>query len=269
MLFRSTDDTTTNATRYLTFTSATSGTITTENTSSTKLTYNPSTGQLNATTFAGSGASLTSIPNSALTNSSITVNGSLISLGGSATIKAVNPNALTIGTGLSGTSYDGSSAVTVAIANSGVTSGTYGSAAVIPVITVNSQGQITSVSTQATNAPAYQGTWNASTNTPTITSSVGTPGYYYVVSVAGNTTINGVSGWNVGDWIIFENSVWQKIPGSTSESFTNLTTTNLAVTGLTGYMYANGAGNVTASTNIPVSALTGTLPIAKIGRAHV
>ena len=38
------DDTSTNATRYLTFTSATSGTITTINTSSTKLQYNPSTG---------------------------------------------------------------------------------------------------------------------------------------------------------------------------------------------------------------------------------
>ena len=264
-----TDDTTTNATRYLTFTLATSGTITTENTSSTKLTYNPSTGQLNATTFAGSGANLTSIPNSALTNSSITVNGSLISLGGSATIKAVNPNALTIGTGLSGTSYDGSSAVTVAIANSGVTSGTYGSAAVIPVITVNSQGQITSVSTQATNAPAYQGTWNASTNTPTITSGSGTPGYYYVVSVAGNTTIDGTSGWNVGDWIIFENSKWEKVPGSTSESFTNLTTTNLAVTGLTGYMYANGSSNITAATTIPTTALSGTITNAQLANSTI
>jgi len=39
-----TDDTSTNATRYLTFTSATSGTISTINTSSTKLQYNPSTG---------------------------------------------------------------------------------------------------------------------------------------------------------------------------------------------------------------------------------
>ena len=29
----------------------------------------------------------------------------------------------------------------------------------------------------------YQGTWNASTNTPTLTSSTGTKGYYYVVSV--------------------------------------------------------------------------------------
>ena len=41
-----TDDTTTNATRYLTFTSATSGTVTSENVSSTKLQYNPSTGTL-------------------------------------------------------------------------------------------------------------------------------------------------------------------------------------------------------------------------------
>jgi hypothetical protein len=43
------DDTTTNATRYVTFTSATSGNITTENVSSTKLQYNPSTGALSAT----------------------------------------------------------------------------------------------------------------------------------------------------------------------------------------------------------------------------
>jgi hypothetical protein len=41
-----TDDTSTNATRYLTFTSATSGSITGINTSSTKLKYNPSTGAL-------------------------------------------------------------------------------------------------------------------------------------------------------------------------------------------------------------------------------
>ena len=43
-----TDDTTTNATRYLTFTSATTGAISTEYVSSTKLKYNPSTGDLTA-----------------------------------------------------------------------------------------------------------------------------------------------------------------------------------------------------------------------------
>jgi hypothetical protein len=44
-----TDDTTTNATRYPLFTSATSGTISAENTSSTKLSFNPSTGYLTVT----------------------------------------------------------------------------------------------------------------------------------------------------------------------------------------------------------------------------
>jgi hypothetical protein len=55
------------------------------------------------------------IPNSGLTNSAITINGSSVSLGGSVTVTATATNALTIGTGLSGTSYNGSSAVTIAI----------------------------------------------------------------------------------------------------------------------------------------------------------
>jgi hypothetical protein len=60
------------------------------------------------------------IPNSGLTNSSITINGTSISLGGTSTITANTTNALTIGTGLSGTSFNGSTAVT--IANTGVLS---------------------------------------------------------------------------------------------------------------------------------------------------
>jgi len=211
----------------------------------------------------------TPVANSYLANSSITINGNAVSLGGSTTITAVNPYVLTIGTGLSGTSYNGASAVTIALANSGVTAGTYGSASVIPILTVNAQGQITSISTQATNAPSYQGTWNASTNSPTLTSSVGTQGYYYIVSVAGTTNLDGNALWSVGDWAIFGNGKWERIAGSTSESFTSLTTTNLAVTGLTGYMYANGSGNVTASTTIPTSALSGTISNAQLANSSV
>ena len=55
------DDTTTNATRYITFTSATTGNITTENVSSTKLQYNPSTGTLSSTAFVGNGSGLTGV----------------------------------------------------------------------------------------------------------------------------------------------------------------------------------------------------------------
>jgi hypothetical protein len=55
------------------------------------------------------------IGNANLANSSITINGNTVSLGGSTTVTATATNALTIGTGLSGSSYDGSAAVTIAI----------------------------------------------------------------------------------------------------------------------------------------------------------
>lgn len=92
-------------------------------------------------TISGSSNTLTNIGNSSLTNSSITINGTLVSLGGSATISA-SVSTLTIGTGLSGTSYDGTAPVTIALANTAVTAGnyTYGS------FTVNAQGQLTAAS---------------------------------------------------------------------------------------------------------------------------
>ena len=55
------------------------------------------------------------ITNAQLANNSVTYNGVTVALGASGTITATATNALTIGTGLSGTSYNGSSAVTIAI----------------------------------------------------------------------------------------------------------------------------------------------------------
>ena len=62
----------------------------------------------------------------------------------------------------------------------------------------------------------YQGTWNASTNSPSLTSSVGTSGYYYIVSVAGSTNLNGITNWEIGDWAIFNGGVWQKVDNTDS-----------------------------------------------------
>jgi len=200
------------------------------------------------------------ITNAQLANSSFTINGTSISLGGTSTITAVAPYALTIGTGLSGTSYNGSSAVTVAIASTGVSAGTYGSALAIPQITVNAQGQITSITTNASGATTYQGTWNAATNTPTLTSSVGTNGYYYVVSTAGTTSLNGINLWSVGDWAVFNGSVWEKVLGSSSEAFNSIT-----VTGLTGFMYANGTSAVTNATTAQALSLIGVVPVTNGG----
>jgi hypothetical protein len=70
------------------------------------------TGTITNTMLAGS------ISNAKLANTVITINGTSVSLGNSFTITANTGNVLTIGTGLSGTSFNGSSPVTIAIDSS-------------------------------------------------------------------------------------------------------------------------------------------------------
>jgi trimeric autotransporter adhesin len=86
------------------------------------------------------------------------------------------------------------------------------------------------VSGGTTGQLTYAGTWNASANTPTLTSSVGTLNNYYVVNVAGSTNLNGISSWQVGDWAIFNGTVWERIDGGAYGTVSNVATG----TGLTG-----------------------------------
>jgi len=83
----------------------------------------------------------------------------------------------------------------------------------------------------AIGALNYKGTWNASTNTPTLTSGSGTKGDYYVVSVAGSTALDGISNWGIGDWVAFNGSAWQRVEGGADLNGVNLSvsgTSNLA-----------------------------------------
>jgi hypothetical protein len=91
----------------------------------------------------------------------------------------------------------------------------------------------------AVGAVVYLGTWDASTNTPTLTSSVGTKGNYYVVSVAGNTNLNGITDWVAGDWAIFNGSVWEKVDNTEAV---------ISVNGQTGVVVLDAA-NVGAAAN--------------------
>jgi len=76
----------------------------------------------------------------------------------------------------------------------------------------------------------YKGTWDAAANNPTLTSSVGTKGDYYVVSVSGSTNLDGITDWVVSDWCVFNGSVWQKVDNSEVIYVSNVATG----TGLTG-----------------------------------
>jgi len=101
----------------------------------------------------------------------------------------------------------------------------------VPIVQTGNNVSVSAFNLAAASGLAYQGLWNASTNNPTLTSSVGTRGYYYIVSTAGSTNLNGITTWNVGDWAIFSNTgVWQRIAGGigTSLSITNDTSSNTA-----------------------------------------
>jgi hypothetical protein len=84
--------------------------------------------------------------------------------------------------------------------------------------------------TNALGALNYKGTWNASTNTPTLTSSVGEKGDYYVVSVAGSTNLNGEALWGVGDWATFNGSVWQRVEGGNTINATTVSASTSVTT---------------------------------------
>jgi hypothetical protein len=115
-------------------------------------------------------------------------------------------------------------------------------------------------------ALSYQGTWNASTNTPTLTSSTGTKGYYYVVSVAGNTNLDGITDWLVGDWAVYNGTVWQKVDNTETVTSVNgqtgavvLTTTNIAEGTNLYYTDARARASVSAGTGISYVSGTGVI----------
>jgi hypothetical protein len=102
---------------------------------------------------------------------------------------------------------------------------------------------------------SYQGTWNASTNTPTLASGVGTKGYYYVVSVAGSTNLDGITDWNVGDMAVYSGTAWQQIDNTDAVT---------SVNGYTGTVVLN-ATDVGALATITSS--DGSIDVSTVGTA--
>jgi hypothetical protein len=148
---------------------------------------------------------------------------------------------------------------TAAELNAGVANG---------VATLDSGGKVpvSELPAAVLGALSYQGTWNASTNTPTLTSSVGTKGYYYVVSVAGNTDLNGITDWLVGDWAVYNGTAWQKIDNTDAVTSVNgltgavvLTTTNVAEGTNLYYTDARARAALSAGTGISYNNTTGVI----------
>jgi hypothetical protein len=97
---------------------------------------------------------------------------------------------------------------------------------------------------------SYEGTWDASTNTPTLASGVGINGYYYITATAGSTNLDGITDWEIGDWLLFNGTVWQKIDQS------NLVT---SVNGQTGAVTVGTVTSVGGTGTVSGISLSGTV----------
>ena len=141
-------------------------------------------------------------------------------------------------------------------------------AAALGVATLDAGGTIplSQIPASIQGGVSYQGTWNASTNTPTLSNGVGTKGYYYVVSVAGSTNLDGITTWNVGDWAIFNGTVWQKVDNTDAVTSVNgytgtvvLTTTDVAEGTNQYFTTARARTSVSAGTGISYDSGTGVI----------
>ena len=175
---------------------------------------------------------------------------------GLGTMAAQNSNNISVtGGSISGTTVSGYIPTTEKAAALGVATLDAGGTVPLSQIPASIQGGV-----------SYQGTWNASTNTPTLTNGVGTKGYYYVVSVAGNTNLDGITSWNVGDWAIFNGTVWQKVDNTDAVTSVNgytgtvvLTTTDVAEGTNQYFTTARARASVSAGTGISYDNATGVI----------
>lgn len=103
------------------------------------------------------------------------------------------------------------------------------------------------------------GTWSAATNTPTLVSGSGVNGHFRVVTVAGSTTLDGVSSWAAGDWALFSGGAWTKVP------YVAPPISNLPLSSLEGIapstVVANLAGGTATPTAVTVASLTAALSV--------
>ena len=109
----------------------------------------------------------------------------------------------------------------------------------------------------------FKGTWDASTNTPNLITATSQKGDYYVVSVAGNTDLSGITDWQVTDWAVYNGAAWQKVDNTdvvvsvngqqgvvVLPTMSSQNANNVAITGGTIEVSNLTASNVTVTANL-------------------
>jgi hypothetical protein len=116
---------------------------------------------------------------------------------------------------------------------------------------LDSQGKVP-ISQLPSSIMEYKGTWNASTNTPTLANGTGDTGDVYICNVAGTVNFGaGAITFAVGDYVIYSGTIWQRSSGAVG------TVTSVAV---------SRSGDALAITGSPVTT-SGTINIGFAGNS--
>ena len=223
----------------------------------------------NITTGILSNSRLSAIPNNALANSSITINGQSVNLGGNLTVSAQAPNSLTIGSYLTGSSYNGSTAVTIAVdaASANIvskvvardSSGNFSAGTITANLTGNASTATKLATARTINGVSFDGSSNITVHTAgtgigisgtTVTNLLATSGGAIGgnIAVTGDVTATGdivsISGNFVGDVIGNASTATtlqttRTISGISFNGSTNITLTTTGITEGTNLYYTD------------------------------
>jgi hypothetical protein len=139
------------------------------------------------------------------------------------------------------------SAVTAAVANAGTALATGDQ--IYDFVT----GQIANIP----SGLSFEGNWNANTDSPDLSGLSPDNGQFWIVSVAGNTDLDGITDWEVGDWAIYVSTGagtdgWQKVDNSST----------LSGSGVSGQLtYWTGTANVAGDAGLTYNAATDALTV--------
>ena len=166
--------------------------------------------------ITGSIMSQDSSPSNGVAGTGITIAGTLTTTG-SLTVGG----GATIGDQVSNIVFDSPTKFLGPILDSGSVQG-----GVNQILISNQLGKVNWVNYEA--GLTYEGTWDATNNTtnglsnsPALVSGIGISGHFYIVNVAGNTTLDTNSDWHIGDWAVFldeggQPAAWQKIDNTST-----------------------------------------------------
>jgi hypothetical protein len=97
--------------------------------------------------------------------------------------------------------------------------------------------------TRLSTAQSFKGGWDATANSPALSSGVGTTGDTYRVSTSGSTALDGIASWSVNDQAYFDGTYWRKLANTAGTDFVTTTTALNGINATVVDTFAHGTSN--------------------------